>query len=125
MVKDFKCDEKCLKRTRWDRVNPFEFIGGRCGCEAPAKLVSEQGMGANMGLGGEQNLAVADWSGEDFFSVSLEEWSKLHELYSQDEQVETEDAAEDVVADTIEEITELGSTTSSGNQSGGNSSSGS
>jgi len=52
MIKDFKCDQGCLAKTRWDRVNPFDFVGGRCGCQMPI-----------------QPGAVVDWTAEDFYTI--------------------------------------------------------
>jgi len=73
MVNDFGCNEDCLRSIRWDRFNPADFVGQRCQCRLPIDVSS--GGGAKIG-------AVADWAAEDFYTVSMEEWSKLHEIYT-------------------------------------------
>jgi hypothetical protein len=54
MVKDMKCEQSCLEQTRWDRVNPLDFAGGRCGCQLPI-----------------QPGAVVDFAAEDFSVIEM------------------------------------------------------
>jgi len=62
MVNQMKCDPACLQKTRWDRINPLEFAGGRCGCVFPVTPG-----------------AVVDFAAEDFSVIEMEEWMNIHE----------------------------------------------
>ena len=75
-------------------------------CRLPIDVSS--GGGASIG-------SVADWAAEDFYTVSMEEWSKLHEIYTQDQEEEAQEEAqeeeqevlEEIIYDEEEEITQL------------------
>jgi hypothetical protein len=87
MIDDWKCDAKCMSQNRWDRTNPMDYAQGLCGCKPPIGPQAE----------------VVDWTAEDFYTVSMQEWINIHEQNQMDIE---EENAEDVISMDQEEPVE-------------------
>ena len=64
MVNDFKCEKGCIDEVIWADDNPIDFalfqdisFLQNCNCVSPI-----------------QPVAMIDWSSQDFYSVTLQEW---------------------------------------------------